>query len=868
MRWIDRLQLAMKAFRLGPAVVEPADKYWGKDPEPFSPPVYGDYIATSSSVYACSNLRARNLASLPLRAYRMENGAKVEVTDGSFIDLMSRVNPHWTYQRLMQMHELSLCLWGSSFWILERGPNGTGVPTEIWWARPDRMRLIPDERNYIAGWIYEWDNERLYFKPDEVMWSRYPNPIDEFSGLSPIAATRLAIDTAHGALKSNHGIFKNGLQMAGVVTPNDNDTVWSSEQVKQLGDALERRFKGADKAHRVAVLGQSASFKTIGVSPKDAQFIELMKWSRSDVASVFAVPPELIGDHEHATYSNIEQAYKSFWTDCLIPEAALLASDITEQLCVHFPGVEWVEFDTTHISALQPDKASLVEQATKWVAMGVPLNKVLSEIAPSMLPEDGGYPWGEQQPGSEANVFKYHMDYGVLTLNEIRERLGLPPIQGGDTPPKPMMIESPDNTQPATRAIKGEIGMTRPAKMMEFGSPEHVGYWKAWDARARRLEARMQATVEDLMRQQAEELTRLVAEQAEKMFKKVASRDDYPGINWTPPQRVRSAFRRGLKLYEEGRGGDGLVQATVDWARRLAAGEQITPDKAVKMNAWHARHASDKRPGWDKEGQETPGYVAFLLWGGEAGRNWSAKLVSEMESYGEKGIKALEDEDDIDAIWVKAYWDEFFAQGIDPIMRESAAVGARDTYRQLGVTTAFNLESPDFNQFVLGRDQRFAEQVNETTWNSLRKEIAVAIDEGRSIREIERVVQQVMGDRIRSSAETIARTETIGALNGGALEGAKQSGVKTKKTWIASLDPRTRESHVDAHIEYQARSIDIDADFEVGGGSGQAPGQIGLPEEDINCRCTIGWDVDLDALEGRSIDRDAVNRLQRFVEGK
>ena len=512
MRWIDRLQSAIKAFRLGPAVVEPADTYWGKDPEPFAPPVYGDYIATSSSVYACANLRARNLASLPLRAYRNDG---TEVTDGPFIDLIKRVNPHWTYTRLMQMTELSLCLWGASFWILERGPSGKGVPTEIWWARPDRMRCIPDEKNYIAGWIYEWDNERLYFRPDEVVWSRYPNPLDEFAGLSPIAATRLAIDTARGALQSNHGIFKNGLQMAGVVTPNDNETIWSTEQVKALGDSLERRFKGADKAHRVAVLGQSASFKTIGVSPKDAQFIELMKWTRSDVASVYAVPPELLGDHEHATYSNIEQAYKSFWTDCLIPEAALLAADITEQLCVLFPGVDYVEFDTTHISALQPDKASLADQATKWVAMGVPLNKVLAEIAPSMLPDEGGWTWGDTQPGAEANVFKYHMDYGVLTLNEIRERLGLTALPGGDSPPVPMMLPmaqnveqsmNPDNIQQATRAIKNDAGMTRPSNFIEYGSPEHVALWKAFDRKAKALEARTERDVIALFERQRDEL--------------------------------------------------------------------------------------------------------------------------------------------------------------------------------------------------------------------------------------------------------------------------------------------------------------------------------------------------------------------------
>jgi len=50
------------------------------------------------------------------------------------------------------------------------------------------------------------------------------------------------------------------------------------------------------------------------------------------------------------------------------------------------------------------------------------------------------------------------------------------------------------------------------------------------------------------------------------------------------------------------------------------------------------------------------------------------------------------------------------------------------------------------------------------------------------------------------------------------------------KVWLAALDDRTRETHVQAHGQERA----LDEDFEVGAGSGPAPGQIGLPEEIAN----------------------------------
>jgi hypothetical protein len=42
------------------------------------------------------------------------------------------------------------------------------------------------------------------------------------------------------------------------------------------------------------------------------------------------------------------------------------------------------------------------------------------------------------------------------------------------------------------------------------------------------------------------------------------------------------------------------------------------------MDAWFARHAVDRRPGWDKD--VTPGYVAHLLWGGDAAKRWVREL--------------------------------------------------------------------------------------------------------------------------------------------------------------------------------------------------------------------------------------------------
>lgn len=108
-------------------------------------------------------------------------------------------------------------------------------------------------------------------------------------------------------------------------------------------------------------------------------------------------------------------------------------------------------------------------------------------------------------------------------------------------------------------------------------------------------------------------------------------------VNLKPTAGMAAACRRGLKLYEEGRGGDGLVPATISWARKIAARENLTEEKVVKMRAWHARHKVDKKPGWDKPGEETPGFVAYLLWAGAPGQRWSEAKVAQMERRDDGG---------------------------------------------------------------------------------------------------------------------------------------------------------------------------------------------------------------------------------------
>lgn len=118
-------------------------------------------------------------------------------------------------------------------------------------------------------------------------------------------------------------------------------------------------------------------------------------------------------------------------------------------------------------------------------------------------------------------------------------------------------------------------------------------------------------------------------------------------VNLTPTAGMAAAAKRGLALHEAGRSGDGLKPETVARAGKIADRDELTPEHVREMRAWFRRHKVDKRAGWSTAGAETPGYCAWMLWGGDPAWRFSEAKVSQMErAAGQRDIVEGEEVDD------------------------------------------------------------------------------------------------------------------------------------------------------------------------------------------------------------------------------
>lgn len=112
------------------------------------------------------------------------------------------------------------------------------------------------------------------------------------------------------------------------------------------------------------------------------------------------------------------------------------------------------------------------------------------------------------------------------------------------------------------------------------------------------------------------------------------------GDSHTPPQAVQSAAARGLELRRKWkRGGLSNAEASasgigsgVQRATNLKNGDAISTATLRMMRAFFSRHQKNYAPGKrEADGGPTAGTIAWLLWGGNAGKAWSNSVLGRIE---------------------------------------------------------------------------------------------------------------------------------------------------------------------------------------------------------------------------------------------
>jgi hypothetical protein len=202
-------------------------------------------------------------------------------------------------------------------------------------------------------------------------------------GISPIELARENLGTALAAQGYGARFFANDAKPTGgwIEFPG---SFKDSEAKKVFRESYQQAQSGSNRG-KVLVLENGMKFHEVGVTNKDAQFLELRKFQITDVARLFRVPPHMIADLDRATFSNIEQQSLEFVMHTMTPWAERWEASIQSELLLESDDIE-IEFDFANL--MRGDASSRSSYYQSGIQNGW-LTRNEARIAENLNPIDG-----------------------------------------------------------------------------------------------------------------------------------------------------------------------------------------------------------------------------------------------------------------------------------------------------------------------------------------------------------------------------------------------------------------------------------------------------------------------------------------------
>ena len=240
---------------------------------------------------------------------------------------------------------------GNSFQFVNRLAK-SGPPDELWTLPPDRVRPIPDERRGIVGYEYEdWPKERNPIEASLIGHMRTWNPDDAIFGMSAVQLAAIIIDQQTAARKWNLALLQNFAKPPGawvttaLLSPNDR---------KKLEERVNEKMAGYRNAGKIPVLDGALDFKPSAVSPSEMDWRESVQYNAGQIANLFNMAPQLIGDTSASTYNNMEEAKAASYTEFIFPMLDKLYSLWNRWLVPMYPDLKgaYLYYDKTSVEVV------------------------------------------------------------------------------------------------------------------------------------------------------------------------------------------------------------------------------------------------------------------------------------------------------------------------------------------------------------------------------------------------------------------------------------------------------------------------------------------------------------------------------------
>ncbi|WP_163597175.1 phage portal protein [Moraxella catarrhalis] len=336
------------------------------------------------AVFACISLIAADIGKLRIQTKSSQNGVLLPTKSRTHA-ILKKPNRHQSWQQFIESWVSSKLLRGNAYVLKQR--DIFGDVWQMYVLNPDRVKVLVSGDGEV---FYQISTDKLYGLTDttvpasEVIHDRMNCFYHPLVGLSPLTACGISVGLGLCIQHTSATLFGNNSRPSGILSvPSDI----SKETAQKVKSDWQANYSGI-KRGGIAVLGSGAKYEPIAMSASDSQAIEQLKMSGETVCSVFHVPAFKVGMGEIKAGQKVSDLNEIYYSDCLQHYIEAIENLLDEHLDLE-KGVE-----------CEADLSPLIRMDST----------------------------------SQMAYLKEGTHSGILSPNEARATLGLPPVVGGESP--------------------------------------------------------------------------------------------------------------------------------------------------------------------------------------------------------------------------------------------------------------------------------------------------------------------------------------------------------------------------------------------------------------------------------------------------
>lgn len=212
---------------------------------------------------------------------------------------------------------------------------------------------------------------------------------DDITGIGVLQQGQSTLGTAKGLEEYSYSTVNNGFFAKGVI---ESEKILSKPTRDSLGDRIKNFFSGSKNSGKVLILDDGMKFKSLSLSPVDLELLKQKEFTINDIARLLNLPPAMIGGTGNSmTYTNVQDTQLQFLQTTIEPYLTIIENTFNKYLLTETEKLEGFYFEFDTINMLRSTPARQIEM----------LNRATNSKQ-------------------------------IMTVNEARNEINLPPLEGGD----------------------------------------------------------------------------------------------------------------------------------------------------------------------------------------------------------------------------------------------------------------------------------------------------------------------------------------------------------------------------------------------------------------------------------------------------